>query len=137
MQNHDNYIITSKYQKYLKKLHNCDSHRKKQLDIARKTNLGQTMTTKKGLRATILNYRFSDDIDIEFETGYIARNRSLKDFKRKDIGHPFPYTINDIELREIAYTHRGINNFYCECLNCQTKNIWDLSEIYNHKCKEE
>ena len=137
MQNHDNYITTTEYQKYLKRLHNCDPYRKKQLDIARKTNLGQTMTTKKGLRATILNYRFSDDIDIEFETGYIARNRSLKDFKRKDIGHTFPYTIKDVELRGIAYTYHETNNFYCKCLNCQTKNIWDLSEIYNHKCKEE
>ena len=137
MANRDDYITTSKYQRYLERLKNCDSFRKQKLDASRKEHIGKTLSNKKGLNTTILNYRFSDDIDVEFDTGYIARNRSLKDFKRKDIGHPFPYQIKDIELRDIAYTYNDISNFYCKCLKCQTKNIWDLSEIQSHKCKGE
>lgn len=41
-----------------------------------------------GLRATIIAYRKSDDIDVEFEDGEIVRHKKLDSLRKGVIGHP-------------------------------------------------
>ena len=47
--------------------------------------VGETVITNSGMKATIIEYRNSDDIDIEFEDGYIAYNKSYNHFKRGNV----------------------------------------------------
>ena len=41
-----------------------------------------------GLKATIIAYRRSDDIDVEFEDGTIVRHKKLDSLRKGVIGHP-------------------------------------------------
>lgn len=53
--------------------------------------IGEENTNNQGLRMWICDYRKRNDIDVEFENGYIAKNRQYIDFLRgeiKNILHP-------------------------------------------------
>lgn len=50
--------------------------------------IGETNIAKNGMKMTIIAYRNSNDIDIEFEDGTIVKNKAYKNFKNKSIRHP-------------------------------------------------
>lgn len=50
--------------------------------------LGETRTMNCGLKATVIRYHNCTDIDVQFETGNIVKNRSYKDFSK---GKIYPY----------------------------------------------
>lgn len=50
--------------------------------------LNSVIMMSNGLRARILNYRTSKDIDVEFEDGVVVKNRYLKCFKEGATKHP-------------------------------------------------
>ena len=83
----------------------------------------------------VCEYRNCEDVDIEFETGYINTHKYYKRFKANKIGHPFPYQMDNINLIKPAYIYNSTGNFYCECLKCNKKDIWTIEEAKNHKCK--
>lgn len=53
-----------------------------------KTRLGETRKMNNGMSATIINYRKSTDIDIQFEDGVIVTNKLYDSFIRGGIGYP-------------------------------------------------
>lgn len=53
-----------------------------------KNRTGETHRAKNGLMMTIISYRRSDDIDVMFEDGYIAHNRTYDMFVKGSIGNP-------------------------------------------------
>ena len=54
----------------------------------RKKCIGETHTMKNGLNATIIEYRNYSDIDIQFEDGFIVKNKSMDSFLKGQIGNP-------------------------------------------------
>ena len=50
--------------------------------------VGETNIMNNGKKATIIAYRCSSDIDIQFECGAIVTNREYADFKKGSIGYP-------------------------------------------------
>lgn len=51
--------------------------------------VGMTTTSKFGLKMTIIEYYSSENITVQFEDGYIAKNAKLRNFKSGNcLGHP-------------------------------------------------
>lgn len=50
--------------------------------------IGETNRAKNGMMMTIIAYRRNDDIDVQFEDGYIATGRTYDMFKQGRIGNP-------------------------------------------------
>jgi len=49
-----------------------------------------------GSRMVIINYRGCDDLDVEFDNGYIIKHRNYRDFKKGYIEHPYDKTVYGI-----------------------------------------
>ena len=100
--------------------------------------IGETSISTKGMKMTIIDYRGCNDIDIQFEDGYIAKNKIYSAFRKGNIKHPFPYRFNDMLIRKPAYVQLdNIGNFICTCLKCGHKDIMDMEEMRNHICEGE
>ena len=50
--------------------------------------LNETKTMNCGIKATIIAYRKSSDIDVQFENGIIVTNKTYQNFKKGAIGYP-------------------------------------------------
>lgn len=53
-----------------------------------KNRLGETNTMKNGLSASIVRYKSSAEIDVQFEDGIIVKHRSYFRFQVGSIGYP-------------------------------------------------
>lgn len=87
-----------------------------------------------GLCISIINYRNSRSVDVQFETGFIRYNVRYDTVKAGMIKHIFPYQLKNIQINAVAYVHDGIGNFYCKCQNCGHKDIMTVSEMQSHIC---
>lgn len=58
------------------------------LSIKEQERIGETIMMNCGMIATVIEYRKSYDIDIEFEDGFVAHNVNYHNFKRGNIGNP-------------------------------------------------
>ena len=63
-------------------------HKDKVNETCKVVKLGETNRANNGLIMTIIAYRRSDDIDIQFEDGVIVYNKAYTMFKRGSIKHP-------------------------------------------------
>ena len=99
------------------------------IDMVGKTNFAVC-----GLNMEVISGIRSADINIKFETGYVAEHKSYYNFLNGKIGHPFPYQIGDVSMDKFAYVHNGIGNFYCHCTKCNVEDIMSLQEMREHKC---
>lgn len=97
---------------------------------------GEIKCNNQGEKMTIIAYRKSDDIDIQFEDNVIVTNKSYYDFKRGMIKHPlkkedslaynFPNIARMIAISENNLTFNDCFNiscysgkkFYFKCLYC-------------------
>lgn len=74
------------------------------------------------------NIRYLDDNSIYFRTeaqlGQTPRERK------------FPYYINNIKIKKLAYKYKNICNFYCTCTKCGYKDIMTMEEIKQHNCED-
>jgi len=61
---------------------------KEQLERSKQSHLGEAKTMNNGMKASIVAYRKSDDIDVLFEDGYLAMNKTYSHFKTGAIGNP-------------------------------------------------
>ena len=71
--------------------------------------IGQKNKMNCGMVATIINYRKSNDIDVEFEDGVVIEKRSYQDFLKGKISHP---KLKNNEIASLGITrkmHCGIN----------------------------
>lgn len=57
-----------------------------------KSRLGESNVANNGMNMTIIAYRGTADLDIQFEDGIIVRNKSYTSFKAGEIAHPKIHT---------------------------------------------
>ena len=98
--------------------------------------IGESNISSIGLKMSIYKYHSAKNIDIKFEDGYIATNKTYKNFLKGMIEHKWPYQINNIIIEKPAYLYNNIGNFYCTCTLCKYKDIMNLDEIKSHICKK-
>ena len=58
--------------------------------------IGESKIMNNGMKATIIAYRKSHDIDVQFEDGYIVANREYACFKKGEITNPYYPTVYNI-----------------------------------------
>ena len=73
---------------------------------AAKNRLGETRMMNCGMEATIIRYGRSDDIDVRFKDGAIAKCKGYKEFKKGEIAHPS--TVAENRLGETRMMNCGI-----------------------------
>ena len=104
--------------------------------------LGETNIATNGQKMAIISYRSAIDIDVQFEDGTIATNKSYANFKKGCISHPAIDTkyrgiIKDHKLLGLAYKLGDKSvYYYCECTKCGKKDILSPQQILSHKCEE-
>lgn len=105
------------------------------------THINESNYAKNGLKMTIVAYRNSKDLDIQFEDDVIVTHKGYSAFKAGSIAHPnrplrgFPVTINHIKITGIAYQTEHGPNLFCKCTKCLKKDILTYDEIENHICE--
>lgn len=52
------------------------------------SRIGETFVANNGMKITIIAYRSSKDIDVQFEDGRIAEGKTYQQFKRGEVRHP-------------------------------------------------
>lgn len=97
--------------------------------------VGETTIAKNGMFMEIVAYRSAKEIDVKFEDGYIAKNKSYQSFKMGTIKHPFPYQMDNILLEKKAFVYNSIGYFFCSCSKCGHRDIWTINKAKNHKCE--
>lgn len=114
--------------------------------------IGEKHMQNCGLKAEIIGYRNSEDIDIRFPDGTIVEHKRYCKFMNKSIGHPtinapFNNNIGKIypkgrskiyhtEIHGIAYIIDDTYYYFCHCPICQAHEIWTFNEIKSHKCNQ-
>ncbi|MEE3344577.1 MAG: hypothetical protein VZS44_10825 [Bacilli bacterium] len=132
----DGTIVTHKYYNEFKKGKIIKPTSKYSITIAnnRDNALNNIKLSKYGIKMWVCEYRNCNDVDIEFETGYINTHKYYKRFNADKIGHPFPYMVNNINIEKPAYVFNGVGNFYCNCTKCGYYDIMTINEVKKHKC---
>ena len=94
-----------------------------------------------GLKMTIIAYRSSNDIDIQFEDGIIVKSKRYGSFIKGYIRHPnisqgFVGILHKHILNGLAYK---LNNndvyYYCKCSKCGKNDILNPQQILSHECE--
>ena len=105
--------------------------------------IGETSFAKSGQVMTIIAYRSAKDIDVQFEDGYVAYNKSYGCFKTGRIVNPrfsmrSKGTYKTFETHYAYTTPDGSVYFYCECQKCGWKKNLTAQEIVNltHACED-
>ena len=105
--------------------------------------IGETSVATNGQRMTIIAYRGTNDMDVQFEDGYVAYNKSYDCFKTGRIENPrFPMrgkgTYKTFQTQYAYTTPDGSVYFYCECQKCGWKKNLTAHEIVNlnHVCED-
>ncbi|MEE3344581.1 MAG: hypothetical protein VZS44_10845 [Bacilli bacterium] len=124
----DNTIVTHKTYNAFKNGHilNPNYYKKQYIHTFNMANCGVKMS--------VIDYCTSDDINIEFETGYKKEHTTMTLFNLGKISHPFPYIIKNITIEKLAYVYNDIGNFYCKCNKCGYKDVLTIEEAKKHKC---
>ena len=82
-------------------------------------SIGQTRTMNCGMKATIIAYRRSDDIDVQFENGIIREHKSMKQFETGQIAptqfgiktyHIGKTNIMSCGMKATVIAYRGCND---------------------------
>ena len=104
--------------------------------------IGETITAKNGMKATIIAYRNNSDIDIQFEDGTIVTNKEYNCFKKRKIGHPtlinhsasVTGTLYHTQIQKIAHNAGNITHYTCYCPICNQEFIMTFEQIKHHTC---
>lgn len=98
--------------------------------------IGMTNLHNTGLQMTIINYKNSRTLDVQFEDGYIAKNVDYRRFIQGKIPHPYPYMLGNCQIEAKAYNYGTERNLFYICKCCHHHDIGTIEEIKNHKCIE-
>ena len=105
--------------------------------------IGETSVATNGQVMTIIAYRGNNDMDVQFEDGYVAYNKSYGCFKTGRIVNPrfsmrSKGTYKTFETHYAYTTPDGSVYFYCECQKCGWKKNLTAQEIVNlnHTCED-
>ena len=100
--------------------------------------IGENNVNNQGLKMTIIKYRSSNDIDVQFEDGYIAEHKTFKNFRTGKIRNFNTYHTNTKSKHKII---NGMEYKYCDACGkwkavenfCKHKRRWDS---LNSTCME-
>jgi hypothetical protein len=95
---------------------------------------GEENLAQCGLKMKIVDYIDCQHMTVRFEDGYEIAGRRYDAFQQGYIKHPFPFMINNIEIKKPAYIYNMEGNFYCKCNLCGQKDVMSLAEIKSHHC---
>ena len=105
--------------------------------------IGETSIANNGQKMTIIAYRYVNDIDIQFEDGYVVYHRQYLSFKKGRIANP-RFSMRNKGMYKTFETHYAYTTpdgsvyFYCECQKCGWKKNLTAHEIVNlnHACED-
>ena len=116
---------------------------KKSARLKNTIRIGESTTATNGQVMAIIAYRSCNDIDVQFEDGYVAHNKNYQSFKKGSIGNPrFSLLCKGMyktfETHYAYTTPDGSIYFYCECQKCGWKKNLTAHEIVNlnHACED-
>ena len=95
------------------------------------SRIGETIIANNGLQATIIAYRHTKDIDIEFEDGVIVTNKAYYDFKNGYISHPTVKYIDFEHKKRIGETN--MSNNYGMMTIVEYNNVNDIAVKFEDK----
>lgn len=95
---------------------------------------GETKTMNCGLKATIIEYRKCDDIDVKFEDGTICKHKRLSNFNRSSIPHPTGVLFNKYKMGGVVFQFHDTTYFYVTYVENE-KEIVEIMSIDNMKQK--
>lgn len=84
------------------------------------TRLGETRIMNCGMKCTVIRYKKSDDIDVEFEDGFVAFHKSYANFLKGGIGNP------NITPQHIGETITTKSGFTCSIIAYRSYNDIDV-----------
>ena len=93
----------------------------------KQSHIGETKTMNCGMKATIIEYRRCDDIDVKFEDGTICKHKRLSNFNRSSIPHPTGVLFNKYRMNGVAFRFHNTTYFYVTCVD-------DRKEIVEIMC---
>ena len=99
--------------------------------------IGEKHLATNGQLMTVIKYNGTKDVDVQFEDGYISKNKLYGSFISGEIGHKWPYIIGNIQLEKIAYKYNDEINYEYICKKCHHHDIGTLDEIKAHICEGE
>lgn len=107
---------------------------------ARSIRIGETLTMNCGMKATIIAYRSSKDIDVQFEDGTIQKNCVYNNFKRRSISNLYhSYTTGENALQERLGETRtmkcGMKATIINYVNSQNIDIQFEDGVVRKNCK--
>lgn len=94
--------------------------------------IGKTNTMKCGLKATIIAYRRSDDIDIQFEDGTIRQHVNSSHFKTGKITPTSNILFDKYKLNKAAFVFHNKTYFYVTYINDNAK-VMDIMSVDDMK----
>lgn len=110
------------------------------------SRVGEECMSSCGLNMKIIEYNGCKDIVVEFEDGYIVRNKTYNEFLKGYITHKSlklicgnprnNSTVGSFNVLKLAYrleSPKGIH-YICQCRECGYKDILTPSEMLKHKC---
>jgi predicted nucleic-acid-binding Zn-ribbon protein len=95
--------------------------------------IGEIQMMNCGMQATIITYRGSQDIDIQFEDGTIVKNKQYHNFLKGRIAYPNK-SINNIEIGSEIYKVENRVYYNCTCQKCHSNMMLTLQEMLQHHC---
>lgn len=87
--------------------------------------IGQTRMMSCGMQATIIAYRGTNDIDIQFKDGTIREHKTMSEFNNGKIAHPTNILFDTYKLDKVAFQFHDKTYFYVT----YTKNNSEISEV--------
>ena len=99
------------------------------------TRIGETSIASCGQIMTIIKARSSKDIDVQFENGDIAKNKTYNSFKNGNIDVPHRH-INDIEYGKTRILLSNTFHWKCKCQNCGFEDYMTIEQMKQHNCQE-
>lgn len=89
--------------------------------------LGRINMMKCGLKASIINYKGCNDLNVKFEDGTICKHTTTREFNNGSIPHPTGVLFNKYKMNGVAFRFHNTTYFYVTCVD-------DRKEIVEIMC---
>ena len=122
---------TEKKTTYNKFIHGMVSKKAQKRTTSTGERLGEVRIMNCDMSAKIIRYKSSDDIDVQFEDGYISKNRAYSEFVRGSILNP---NIKKLKIGEESISTKGQKMTIIEYRNTEDLDIqFEDGTIVRHK----
>lgn len=93
--------------------------------------VGETKNNNQGRKMTIINYRSANDIDVQFENGFIVEHTQYQLFERGSVSDPFFPTFYGVGYMGMRTTYTKSGEY------AKPHEIWSsmIKRCYNEKCQ--